>query len=73
MVVLYPLAPDLFSILLLTYLGPGRSLTSMDINRILVLWLLIGFGQWEKREMGRRERGVHAISVLWSGEVYIPL
>lgn len=69
--VLHPLPPDLFSTLLLTSLGPRRSLTSMDINRLLVLWLLIGFGQWEAQrrwEGGEREAfPCRPSAVVWRG------
>lgn len=69
--VLHPLSPDLSSALLLTYLGPRRGLTSMDINRLHVLWLRIRFGTKEMQR--RKERGIYAIPALWSGEVCIPL
>lgn len=56
-------------------LGPGRRLSSMGINRLLVLWLFTGGLQgdtqrrWDRR---RRDRLLSPISVLWSEEAYHP-
>ena len=72
LVVLHPLSPDLFSILLQTYLGSRRRLTSTVINRFLALWLLIGGLQCEAQarwDRWRRERLPPPVLALWSGEV----
>lgn len=56
-------------------LGPGRRLSSMGINRLLVLWLLTGGlqGDTQRRwDRWRRDRLLSSISVLWSEEVYHP-